>query len=303
LVSILSEYPEIGKFAAYLPYDGEIRPLPSLYVRDEDGQRLRDQIKAGAARANLVLDANVSPGGGDAWTVYGVLPGQRDDIVMVHTHYDAPWQSGVEDSSGVGMVLGLARYFAQVPREQRPYTMVFFFGGGHMIGARGNTVFMKAHKEDIMDKLVIDVAIEHIADDFNPPNPYTGMVEPRGNFIFENPVLVSTFARAVASHNTYRLLLFPTGTPLGVPTDAGMFARDGYPVSSLISGPVGLFDDDDTLERVAVDELAPLSAMYIDFIGRIGKVPSLLLGFNLNELAVVFTTAVLILLAALRASR
>ncbi len=301
LVSILSEYPEIGKFATYLPYDGEIRPLPSLYVRDEDGQRLVDRIKAGATPARLALDATITKGGGDAWTVYGVLPGQRDDIIMVHTHYDAPWRSGIEDSSGVGMVLGLARYYAQVPAEQREYTMVFFFGGTHMIGARGNDAFMQGHADDILSRLVVDIAIEHIGDDYNPPNPYAGLVEPRGNFIVENPVMVTMLANAAASHNIYRLLLFPTGTPLGVPTDAGMFARAGYPVSSLISGPVYLFDDDDTLERVAIGELAPLSAMYIDFIGRMEKVAAPLLRFNLNLLTVIFTAALLVPLATLSA--
>jgi hypothetical protein len=302
LVGILHEYPEMGTFTYYAPYDGEIRPVPGLYVRDEEGQRLIDQIQAGSTHARLVLEANVSEGGGTAWTVYGVLPGQRDDIVMVHTHYDAPWRSGIEDSGGIGMVLGLARYYAQLPVDQRAHTMVFYFGGTHMIGARANTAFMETHTADVMSKLVVDIAIEHIADDYNPPNAPAGLVEPRGNFIFENPVMVSALAGSVASHGSYRTLLFPTGTPLGVPTDAGMFAREGYPVSSLISGPVWLFDDDDTLERVAVKELAPLSAMYIDFIGRLGRVADPLLRFNLNIWTVIVTAVVLIPLATFSAA-
>jgi hypothetical protein len=302
LVGILHDYPAMGVFSYYAPYDGEIRPVPGLYVRDEDGQKLIDAIQSGATRARLVLDATVSRGGGMAWTVYGVLPGRRDGIVMIHTHYDAPWRSGIEDSAGVGMVLGLARYYAELPAEAREHTMIFYFGGTHMIGARANTAFMEAHAGDVMSKLVVDIAIEHIADDYNPPAAPSGLAEPRGNFIYENPVMVSALAGSVASHRTYRTLLFPTGTPLGVPTDAGMFAEAGYPVSSLISGPVWLFDDDDTLERVALKELAPLSAMYIDFIGRLGRVPDPLLRFNLNLWAVIVTTVVLLPLATLSAA-
>jgi hypothetical protein len=302
LVGILHDYPEVGKFGYYAPYDGEIRPLPSLYVLDKDGQRLIDQIQSGTTRARLVLDAEVSQGGGTAWTVYGVLPGQNKDIVMLHTHYDAPWQSGVEDSSGVGMVLGQARYYAQLPADQRKNTMVFFFGGSHMIGAPANTAFMEAHKDDIMSKLLVDIAIEHIADDYNPPAVSTGLVEPRGNFIFENPVMVSALAESVARHDIYRMLLFPTGTPLGVPTDAGMFFEAGYPVSSMICGPVGLFDDDDTLERVATEQLAPMSAMYIDFIGRLGRVSAPLLRFNLNIWVVIVTAILLLPLAVFSAA-
>ncbi len=302
LVGILHEYPELGVFSYYAPYDGEIRPVPGLYVRDEDGQRLIDEIQVGNTRARLVLDADVSAGGGTAWTVYGVLPGQRDDVVMVHTHYDSPWSSGIEDSAGVGMVLGLARYYAELGANEREHTMLFYFGGSHMIGARANTAFMEAHADDVMSKLVVDVAIEHIADDYNPPNAAAGLVEPRGNFVYENPVMVSALAGSVASHGSYRTLLFPTGTPLGVPTDAGMFAHEGYPVSSLISGPVWLFDDDDTLERVAVKELAPLSAMYIDFIGRLGRLADPLLRFNLNVWTVIFTALLLVPLATLSAA-
>jgi hypothetical protein len=302
LVGILHEYPEMGVFSYYAPYDGEIRPVPGLYVRDEVGQQLLDEIQGGQVRARLVLDADVSQGGGTAWTIYGVLPGQRDDIIMVHTHYDAPWRSGIEDSAGVGMVLGLARYYAELGADQREHTMVFYFGGSHMIGAPANTAFMEAHADDVMSKLVVDIAIEHIADDYNPPDMLGEGIEPRGNFLYENPVMVSALARSVASHGSYRTLLFPTGTPLGVPTDAGMFARGGYPVSSLISGPVWLFDDDDTLERVAVEELAPLSAMYIDFIGRLGRLADPLLRFNLNVWTAVVTALLLLPLATLSAA-
>jgi hypothetical protein len=302
LVGILHDYPEMGTFGYYAPYDGEFRPVPSLYILDKDGQRLIEQVQSEVTRARLVLDADVSMGGGTAWSVYGILPGQRDDIVMLHTHYDSPWQSGVEDSSGVGMVLGLARYYAQLPVDQREYTIVFFFGGSHMVGEVSNADFMETHKDDIMSKLVVDIAIEHIADDFNPAVVTTGEAEPRGTFIFENPVLVSNLARSVARHDNYRMLLFPTGTPLGVPTDAGMFSRAGYPVSTMISGPVWLFDNDDTLERVAVEELAPLSGMYIDFIGRLGRVAPSLLRFNLNIWAVIATAIVLIPLAVFSAA-
>jgi hypothetical protein len=300
-IGVLQAYPEMGNFAYYAPYDGTLRPVPGLYVLDKDGDRLRQMVASGQVTARLVLDASVSENGGTAWTVYGVLPGRDDKIVMVHAHYDAPWRSGVEDSSGVGMVSGLARYFASLSAEQRPHKMIFIFMGSHMVGAPSNHVFMEQHAEDIMGKLLVDICIEHIADDYNPPDAPTGMVEPRGDFLTENPLLVSLFAGAVRDHNAYRTLLFPTGTPLSVPTDAGMFALSGYPVSSMISGPVWLFDDDDTLERVAKDQLAPLSAMYADYIFRLGRIPTSLLRFNLNTWTIILTALLLTPLATLSA--
>jgi hypothetical protein len=300
-IGVLQGYPEMGDFAYYAPYDGTLRPVPGLYLLEEDGDRIRQMVESSQVTGRMVLDADISKDGGTAWTVYGVLPGRDDQIVMVHTHYDAPWRSGIEDSGGVGMVSGLARYFASLSAEERPHKMIFIFTGSHMVGAPSNHVFMEEHTKDIMANLLVDICIEHIADDYNPPDPPTGMVEPRGNFLTENPLLVSHFAGVVSDHNAYRTLVFPTGTPLSVPTDAGMFALSGYPVSSFISGPVWLFDDDDTLERVARDQLAPLSAMYIDYVYRLGRLPTPLLRFNLNIWTIIFTAALLTPLATVSA--
>jgi len=199
------------------------------------------------------------------------------------------------------MVSGLARFFASLPVEQRAHKMIFIFTGSHMVGAPSNDAFMEKHAEDIMADLLVDICIEHIADDYNPPDAPTGMVEPRGNFLTENPLLVSHYAGVVRDYHAYRTLVFPTGTPLSVPTDAGMFARSGYPVSTFISGPVWLFDDDDTLERVAKDQLAPLSAMYADYIFRLGRIPAPLLRFNLNTWTVILTALLLTPLATISA--
>jgi len=302
IVSILGGYPDMGEFTYYAPYDGILRPIPGMYVMESDGERLKAALAQGAVSAQLVLEATVDKGGGETATVYGVLPGRSASTILVHSHHDAPWRSGIEDSGGVGMVLSLAKVFSQVPQEQRERTLVFAFTGSHMVGAPSNVAFIEAHRDDIMSDLLFDVAIEHIADDYNPPNPPTGLVEPRGTFITENPVAVSLYARAVARHNVYRTLLFPTGTPLGVPTDAGPFHEAGYQVVSLISGPTWLFDDDDTLERVARDQLVPLTEMYVGFIGGMNRVGDALLRFNLNVWTIVLVAVVLTPLAMLSAA-
>lgn len=299
IIGILHDYPDMGGFTYYAPYDGVLRPIPSLYVMEDDGARIRDGVAAGPVQARIVLQAQVSEQGGETATVYGVLPGQSETALVIHSHHDSPWPSGVEDSSGVGMVLALARYFAQVPQTQRARTLIFTFTGSHMVGAPSNQAFMEAHRDDLMARMLFDICIEHIADDYNPPLPPTGRVEPRGAFITENPVAVSLYAGAVADHQMVRTLIFPTGTPLGVPTDAGPFARAGYQVISLISGPTWLFDDDDTLERVARDQLEPLAAMYVDFIGRLNRLPDPLLAFNLNIWTVLVTALLLTPLAIL----
>ncbi len=288
IVSVLKGYPDIGEFTYYAPYQGIIREIPCLYVMEDDGRRIREMAEKGSAKARIRLDATVSRQGGETANVYGVIPGNSESCIIFHTHHDAPWASGIEDSSGIGMVLALAKYYSQLPPGTMDRTLVFLFTGSHMVGARGNHDFMEKHRDGIMKNALMDICIEHISDDWDPPRESSGNPEPRGAFVSENPVVLGLYARLMERHNAQRTLIFPTGTPLGVPTDAGPFHEEGYRIHSLIAGPVWLFDDDDTLERVNEEELVPLTRKYIDLVGHLDLKGDLLLTFKLNILAIVF---------------
>jgi hypothetical protein len=293
IIGILRDYPQMGKFAYYAPYDGELRSVPSLYLLPPEGDKLKALALSGKTTVNLVLQANISRKGGESANVYAVLPGRSSSIVMFQSHHDSPWKSGVEDSSGVGMVLALAEYYARMPQSDRPYTMVFLLTGGHMVGGATNKDFVARHQADILSRTVLDMVIEHIADDYLPPTEPTANAQPHGVFLSENPVTVSLFAESIASSHISRTLLFPTASPLGVPTDGFHYFQAGVPIVSLISGPAWLFDDDDTLDRVAKEHLAPIAGMYINFTNRMSATPEPLLRLNLT----VFTLGLLILIA------
>jgi len=284
-VYVLEGYPDMGTFTYYAPYDGQIRSVPSLYVREEDGNMIRERLREGPLEVNLTLEASIARDGGEAVNIYAVLPGKSDANFVVSSHFDSPWASGVEDSSGTGMVLALAGYYARVPAEERQRTMVFLLTGSHFVGEASNDDFMERHRSGILADTLSIICIEHIADNW----PYSQYVDPRGVFFEENPVVISLFAGLVPRYGLYRTLLFPTVTPLGVPTDAGPFSRAGFPVASNISGPVYLFDVADTLERVARDQLEPMAKLYIDFIDNLSRYPGFVLRFNINTLAILLT--------------
>lgn len=183
------------------------------------------------------------------------------------------------------MVLSLARYYSQVPPEELDRTLVFLLTGSHFVGEPSNEDFIERHGEGILANTISIMCIEHIADNW----PYSDYVEARGVFFKENPVAISLYAGLVPRHGLYGTLLFPTVTPLGVPTDAGPFSRAGFPVASLISGPVYLFDVADTLERVAHDQLVPIAKLHIDFIENLNRYPDFMLRFNINTLAILLT--------------
>jgi len=294
IIGILRDYPQMGKFTYYAPYDGELRPIPSLYLLSADGDKLKDLASSGKATVNLTLQANVSKMGGESANVYAVLPGRSNSIVIFHSHHDSPWKSGVEDSSGSGMVLALAEYYALLPQSDRPYTMVFLFTGGHFVGGATNKDFIARHQADILTRTILDMVIEHIADDYLPPAEPAGNVQPHGMFLSENPVTISLLATSIVSSHISRTLLFPTDSPLGVPTDGSQYFQAGVPIASLISGPAWLFDEGDTLDRVAKEHLSPLAGMYIDFTSRLCATPEPLLRLNLT----VFVLGSLILIAS-----
>ena len=287
-VYILEDYPDMGPLTYYAPYDGKIRSVPSLYIREEDGELLKAKLQEGLLEINLVLEATVSRDGGEALNIYTVLPGKSDSNFIISSHFDSPWSSGVEDSSGTGMVMALARYYAQFTPAGRQRTMVFLLNGSHFVGGQSNEDFIERHKEGILSHSLFNLSIEHIADNW----PYTSSAEARGVFFKENPVAISLYAGLVQRYGIDSTLLFPTVTPLGVPTDAGPLSLERFPVVSYISGPVYLFDSADTLERVPRDQLLPLANLYIDFIENMNRYPDFMLRFNINTLARLLTAFV-----------
>ncbi|MBN2462080.1 MAG: hypothetical protein JXB43_00595 [Dehalococcoidia bacterium] len=287
-VYILEDYPNTGPLTYYAPYDGQIRSVPGLYIREEDGELLKKRLQEGPLEINLVLDATISRGAGEAINIYSILPGKSESNFIVSSHFDSPWSSGVEDSSGVGMVMALAHYYAQFTPEGRQRTMVFLLNGSHFVGEPSNEDFIERHKGGILSKNLFNLSIEHIADNW----PYSSSLEARGVFFKENPLAISLYAGLLQHYGLYGTLLFPTVTPLGVPTDAGPLSREGFPVVSYISGPVYLFDAADTLERVPRDQLVPLANLYIDFIENMNRYPDFMLRFNINTLARLLTAFV-----------
>jgi hypothetical protein len=65
-------------------------------------------------------------------------------------------------------------------------------------------------------------------------------------------------------------LLFATAIELfgddGIPTDAAYVLAAGVPTVSLISGPLYLYDDVDTLDKIDVEQLAPVARSFADLI-------------------------------------
>jgi len=249
--------------------------IPGLWLSKSDGARVKALLKNGSAvKAKLVLDGKITPS--VANNVVGFLKGKTDDIILVHSHHDAPWASAVEDASGVSEVLALAKYFGQVPAGKREKTLMFVTTDTHFFTYQAHNDLIKKIKEKKMN-VILDICIEHIGKEIVEKDGKiveTGFVEPRGIFITENPYLISITKQSVVKNRLGRIVLLPTYTPLGVPTDAGGFNRAGIPIISLISPPIYIYDQIDTPDKVAVSELNPVATTFADIIESLDPLPA-----------------------------
>ena len=262
-VGVLENYPDMGcgGFSYYAPSDGLFRGLPGVWVPGWE-KRLVDAAREGA-RARLSVEAEV--GEAEGRNVYAVIPGRSEEMVVVHSHHDAPYGGAVQDASGVALVSLLAEHYARRLREgwTPRKTLVFLYTEGHFDAGSGQVAFLEHVGRE---RILVDIAIEHIAKEYVARDGRiveTGAPEPRGLFISEGEKwLVEAFREAMEKARPHATLLLPTTTPLGVPSDANRFWRSGVPVASLISGPIYMFSECDTPEKVYTGDLENLVAMY-----------------------------------------
>src|SRR5206468_1311633 len=73
--------------------------------------------------------------------VWGELPGTSDERIIILAHRDGYFDAASDNASGVATTLGLAEYFARIPKERRRRTIQFIGTPGHhgnvgLLGAR-----------------------------------------------------------------------------------------------------------------------------------------------------------------------
>lgn len=260
----------------YVPYDGKALPLPGVWLSASNGDRLLAAIEAGATHARLVLTRTLEPT--VSHNVVGTLPGASDEWIIVGSHHDAPWASAVEDGGGIALVLAQAHYWSRLPREERPHNLLFLLNGGHMSGGSGLIHFVESHRELLERDVVVEIHLEHPAravraGDDGALEP-TDAPEVRWWFTSFVPALEAVVKEAIRSENLERSLLMPPeGFPPGSkhpPTD-GAFFHPLTPLVNFLTAPPYLFDEADTLDKVHVPSLAPLTRATIRIIQGLAR--------------------------------
>ena len=266
-VGVLAGYPGDSK-DYYVPYDAVARPLPGVWIRGSDGERLRALVARGTVRARLVIEAAREII--CCRNVVGELPGADDETVIIGSHHDGPWASAVEDGSGIALVLAQAAYWSRVPRAERPHRLVFLLNAGHMAGGAGTRAFIETHRAEL--PRVRAGAASRARGATSSPNvtgrsPRRDIPEARWWFTSRLPRLESSVRAAIEAEGLRRSFVLPPDVFGPHPTtDGGFFHLEGVPLVNFLTAPFYLFDAMDTLDKIDRASLVPVTRAAIRIV-------------------------------------
>ena len=274
LILLLRDYPT-NINSHWGPYDGSMKPLPALYVGKYDSMKVRELTKAENSQGTLILTGykEISK----ANNIWGILPGQSEEMYMLSTHTDSAFEGASEDGIGVAMVLAQLRAWSKIPKEQRPKSLLFVLTAGHLYGGIGAELFAKKYRDTLLKKVIVDINLEHMCAKEVEEDPETHNYRFTNNlaigavFISHDENLVAHTTKAFKEHNIERMLLIPENffntPPIG---EAGHFAiHSGLKVIHWIRSPYYLLTAEDTLDKIAMDKLHPTAQCVTDLINSL----------------------------------
>lgn len=140
--------------------------VPTFSMGMKDGYAMRDLIGTGGAshpphvkvRLNVNMTPNLKSG-----TVWGTLPGTTDETIYIIAHRDGWFESGTDNASGVATMMGLAEYFAKIPKDKRRRSIVFLGHTGHHNGGNMSGTWLLGHRDVAFEKTALLINCEHTA--------------------------------------------------------------------------------------------------------------------------------------------
>jgi len=142
---------------------------PAFTVGGDDGLAVRDLIASlppgQSVRVKATLDVQMVPNLKTA-LVWGTLPGATDETIYIVAHRDGWFEASGDNAGGVASMVGLAEYYATIPRAQRRRTLVFIGLDGHHNTGPGSAVGgvwlnEPANKAKLFAKTALSINCEH----------------------------------------------------------------------------------------------------------------------------------------------
>jgi hypothetical protein len=138
--------------------------VPCFVIGKEDSERILGEIDRAGGKVSLSyrleterrIDLKTTQ-------VWGVLEGATDENIMIIAHRDGYYEAALDNGSGVATMLGLAEYFAAVPKKDRKRTLIFVGTPGHHDPNFLGTTWMHDNREQVFGKTAVLINAEHTA--------------------------------------------------------------------------------------------------------------------------------------------
>ena len=186
---------------------------PTLILSREDGAEVIQAAKENK-NATIVLNSNIEKS--EAFQLIGYLPGknygtEKDEQIILTNHTDGP--SITQDNGALG-ILGIIKYFSNIPQEQRDRTLLIYLDCRHympgMEQAHKNVSWLKKNP-DLKNKVVGLIQAEHLGEmDYKEVNGEilpTGYTEQSYLWTRNNDYLVDAAKKALDRYGWSRGML------------------------------------------------------------------------------------------------
>jgi hypothetical protein len=247
---------------------GNAATIPSFSLGTDDTNALRAQMEAGPVRVHVKLTTEMRSGLRDA-TVWGTLPGTSDEDIIVFAHHDSVFTGALDNASGMSVMVGLAEYFAKIPKEQRRRTIKFATTAGHHAGSYG-TLWMHDNRATFLAKTALMINCEHVSATqtyyFGPVLRKSDNIDARRWWVNGSGKLAALVLNA---YKTFGVTVYDEMEP-NASGDMGHVARD-VPSVQMIESPAWYHTDYDTPDVVPASGLEAVARAYAKIIDQANK--------------------------------